>query len=155
MLNYIILFNIRLTIFNIYIYYFLYINILNLDIQYLIFVRQYLPQMQGHIQSQILTSLAFPKASNPQGIGRIILQFAITYHCDLCQSVSTSFMFLRSGEGAVTHPPLFCTRQFVSFLGLETWPGLTWPLPEGRFRLGTGNRLRAGSCGLGALWMTY
>lgn len=38
------------------------------------------------------------------GIGRIILQFVITNRCDLCQSVSISFMFLRSQEGvSLTH----------------------------------------------------
>lgn len=38
------------------------------------------------------------------GIGHIILQFVITYRCDLCESVSISFMFLRSREGvSLTH----------------------------------------------------
>ena len=106
--------------------------------------------MQGQIQSQNSNKSCVPKGKPTTkitqgiGIGRIILQFVITNRCDLCQSVSISFMFLRSQEGvSLENWALFCTRQFVSFLGLETWPGLTWPLPEGRFRLGTGNRVRA------------
>lgn len=66
--------------------------------------------MQGQIQSQNSNKSCVPKGKPTTkitqgiGIGRIILQFVITNRCDLCQSVSISFMFLRSQEGvSLTH----------------------------------------------------
>lgn len=104
--------------------------------------------MQGQIQSQNSNKSCPQRQANHKNYTRHRHRphhSAICHHQSLWfVSVCIYFIHVSSfPRRCVTHPPLFCTRQFVSFLGLETWPGLTWPLPEGRFRLGTGNRVRA------------
>ena len=94
------------------------------------------------------------------GIGHIILQFVITNRCPLCQSVSISFMFLRSQEGvSLTH--LFSAHG-NSYLFWAWKRGQGSPdhfrkvafalepetVCEHEEQLGLG-------CGLEAFWMTY